>query len=427
MIVRPFRRRHVACALRGSLAGLLTLAPPASAMTFDVAWSDGWLPADAPLALRVDAPAAAEMARLRFFVGTADVTALVRRPAPDQVVLQPLAAGWEAGEHVFVVWHVVDGDWREVQRAALRVRTPAGLDRSDTQRTGELQLLARVAEDRDDGQPASPRGATQDLTGRAGLTWTGSRGAWQGQARLNTTGASFRGAALRHAQLADRAPKVDLADWQLAWQNGDHALEAGHVQWGLHPLLVNGLATRGLTARTRLSPWLDLGASALHGKPLAGYDNLLGLAQAGQRSHGLTLGVELLPERPGGLRAELTWLDARQRPEPGFEVGEVGDTEESRGVGLRLLGRSAGGVCAANWHWPAPASPTRSIPCWKPRRGSGRWPLPPHRPGWWMSRSTCCSRPKSARSAWMSAWACGTSARHRCTAASARRSSPTSR
>lgn len=316
---------------------------PAVAQPISAAFAQRWMAPDEPLELRVDADTAAQLAELRFFAGPSDVTALLRRPEPGRVVIEPTPGGWAAGEGEFVVWRVANAQWEELLRVPLRVRTAAGFDTSQARPTAELQLQSRAAEYRDDGQPASPRGTTNDLAGRGGLAWTGTRGDWRTEAQLNLAGASFRGGALRYSQLQERAPKLDLAEWRIALARGDHAMEAGHVQWGNHPLLIQGLSTRGLAARTRLAPWLDVGVSALHGKPVAGYDDLVGLDESEQRSHAVTLGAELIADRPGGLRAELTWVDASQRAESGFEVGEVGDAERSRGLGLRLVGSSPAG------------------------------------------------------------------------------------
>ncbi|MDZ7589666.1 MAG: hypothetical protein U5L05_03040 [Rubrivivax sp.] len=319
------------------------MAGAAVAQPISAEFAQRWVAHDEPLELRVDADSALRLAELRFFAGTSDVTALLRRPEPARVVIEPAAGGWAAGEGEFVVWRVADEQWQELLRVPLRVRTATGFDTSQTSPTAELQLQSRAAENRNDGQPVSPRGTANDLAGRGGLAWTGTRGDWRTEAQLNLAGASFRGAALRYSQLQDRAPKLDLADWRFVLARGDHAIEAGHVQWGSHPLLIQGLSTRGVAARARLAPWLDIGASALQGKPVTGYDDLVGLNDSEQRSDSVTLGVELIADRPGGLRAELTWVDASQRPERGFEVGEVGDAERSRGLGLRLLGSSPEG------------------------------------------------------------------------------------
>lgn len=335
--LRRGTRQLAAAAIAAAAAGS-TVAQPIS-----VGFAERWVAPDEPLELRIDADTAAGLAELRFFAGPSDVTALLRRPEPGRVVLDPGAGGWAAGEGEFVVWRVADALWQEVLRVPMRVRTAAGFDSSELRPSAELQLQSRAAEDRDDGQPASPRGETRDLAGRGGLAWTGTRGDWRAEAQFNLAGASFRGAALRFSQLQDRAPKLDLADWRVALSRGDHAIEAGHVQWGNHPVLVQGLSSRGVAARTRLAPWLDLGASALHGKPVAGYDDLFGLDEREQRSHALSVGVELIADRPGGLRAELTWFDASQLADSGFGIGEIGDAERSRGLGVRLVGSSPEG------------------------------------------------------------------------------------
>ena len=53
------------------------------------------------------------------------------------------------------------------------------------------------------------------------------------------------------------------------------------------------------------------------------------------------MGIELAPERPGGLRIEALYLDGRQQPLAGFNQGVVNDAEKSRGIGVRVLASSA--------------------------------------------------------------------------------------
>ncbi|MCW5609765.1 MAG: hypothetical protein KIS83_03615 [Rubrivivax sp.] len=310
-----------------------------------------WVAPYEPLALRLDADTAAAASALRFFVGAGDVSALVRRPAPDRIEIAPLAGGWAPGETELVVWRVADGQWSELARWPLRVRTAAGFETSEWQPQLELQAGSRTGERLAGGAPATPRAGRADGTGRAALGWTGTRDGWQLQAQANVAGASQRAQALRFAQLQDRAPKVDLADYRLAAGHGGHLLEIGHLSHGSHPLLAQAIASRGLGARLQLAPALDLTVAALNGRQVAGGDDLLGLEDRRQRSLVLTLGAELLPARPGALRAELSWLDASQVAEAGFDTGEVPDAERSRGLGLRLLGSGFDGRVRGELAW----------------------------------------------------------------------------
>lgn len=324
-------------------------AAPATGLATDLA--ERWIAPDEALVLRLDADTAAAASSLRFFVGASDVSALARRPAPDRIEITPLAGGWAAGEGELVVWRVAEGLWSELARFPLRVRTAAGFVTSQWQPQLELQSASRTGERLAGGAPATPRSGRADATGRAALGWTGTRDGWQLQAQGQLAGASQRAQALRFAQLQDRAPKVDLADYRLAAAHGAHLVEIGHLSHGSHPLLASAIASRGLGARVQLAPALDLTVAALHGRQVAGGDDLLGLDDSQQRSLVLTLGGELMPARPGALRAELSWLDASQVAEAGFDTGEVPDAERSRGLGLRLLGSGFDGRVRGELAW----------------------------------------------------------------------------
>lgn len=335
--------------------GLLALwaggAVAQDAAALQAGFAERWVAPDEALALRLDADTAAAASTLRYFVGAADVSALARRPAPDQVEITPLAGGWAAGEGELVVWRVADGQWAEIARFPLRVRTAAGFESSRWQPQMELQLASRAAERALHDAVPSPRIGRADGTGRAALGWTATRDGWRYEAQANVAGASQRTQALRFAQLQGRAPKLDLADYRLAASHGRHLLEIGHLHHGSHPLLASGITSRGIGARVLLAPALDLSVAALNGRQVAGADDLLGLEDGRQRSLGLTLGVELLPASPGALRAELSWLDASQVAESGFDTGEVPDAERSRGIGLRLLGSGLDGRMRGELAW----------------------------------------------------------------------------
>ena len=89
----------------------------------------------------------------------------------------------------------------------------------------------------------------------------------------------------------------------------------------------------------------------LRGSSLVGWDDPSGLAEEDHRQHLLTLGTELMPARPGALRAEFSLLDATLRPIAAFNAGTVADAEQSRGVGLRLVGASEDGRVGGELAW----------------------------------------------------------------------------
>jgi hypothetical protein len=336
MAGRPSRSSATLC------AAWLTAGAAAAQAGIDSDFADRWVAPDALLSLRLDAGMPAR--ELRVFIGRTDVSALLRSPAPGVLEIPGTRMPLPAGESELVLYRVAAGQWHELARLPLKVRGAGGFESSTFTPKAELQIKGRGLE----RGTASLRGTHADLVGQGGIGWKAARDGWVFEAQANLSAASHRGEALRFAELAGRAPKLDLADYRVAVAHGEHRLELGHFAVGNHPLLLNGLASRGLALRTRLGAQVDLSASTVSGTTIVGVDNLFGLDDAEHRVDTLSLGAELLRERPGGLRAELTLLDASVRARGNFNRGEVPDAERSRGLGARLLARSAGGRLRAD-------------------------------------------------------------------------------
>lgn len=300
-----------------------------------------WVDAHETLVLRVGPDPMARWRQWRLFVGTREVTALARLAALGVIELVPAGGPWPAGESEIVVHEGSDGSG--LARLPLRVRTAAGFERVETTSRLDLGSEGRATDRRSDGQPSAPRSGRADGTLGAGLAWKGERDGFALEAGANLAGHSQRERALRFATLGANAPKTDLADYRLALGWRGHGAELGHVTGGAHPLLVQGFASRGVGLKGKLGERADVAVHALRGSAIVGVDELGGLGDDEHRVLALTLGAELVADRPGGLRAELSVLDAAVRSQAAFNTGSVPDAERSRGVGLRLAAASANG------------------------------------------------------------------------------------
>ena len=300
----------------------------------------GWVAATDVLRLALRSGTLPATRELRVFIGTRDVSPLLRWGGPGRLEILPAGAGWPAGETEFVLY---GADWAEIARWPLRVLTASGLESSSL--TGKLDLHAdrRASAEVGPGQPQTrPSGSSTGGT-QAGVAWTGARSGWQWQAGANLSGNSQRAKALRFAERPADAPKLDLADYKLAAAWGGYRAEVGHLSAGTQPLLAQEIASRGLGLSGRIGELADLSLHVVSGSPVVGWSHPLGVDDSEHRLQVLTLGAELLAHRPGGLRAELSLLDASVLPRAGFNVGAVADAEQSRGLGLRLLGQTEGG------------------------------------------------------------------------------------
>ena len=111
----------------------------------------------------------------------------------------------------------------------------------------------------------------------------------------------------------------------------------GHFSYGSQRQLINGFSSRGIIFSLPFLKRFDFSAAAMNGTQLVGYDNFFGLDKRTHQMLSATLGVEIFPKRPGGLRLEVGVLNAYLQPINGVNRGVVTDVQRSRGISLRLL------------------------------------------------------------------------------------------
>jgi len=162
-------------------------------------------------------------------------------------------------------------------------------------------------------------------------------GAFSAQSAFDFAGSSFQREALRFGTLGSAAPKVDLAGYQIHLQLGKVKFDVGHFSYGAQRQLINGFSSRGLQITVPFLDRFDFSAAAMNGIQLVGYDNFFGLDNRRNRLLSGTLGVELLHQRPGGLRVEISGLNAYFQALGGVNRGVVTDLQRSNGASLRLI------------------------------------------------------------------------------------------
>ncbi|MCW5620484.1 MAG: hypothetical protein KIS79_05185 [Burkholderiales bacterium] len=299
-----------------------------------------WVRPNEPLAIRLHQPPRGD---LRVFVGTLDVSVFVRRPAPAELVIEPLLVPLPAGESVVTIYAIEESGWKTITQLPLRVLTQHGFESASAEPRLDLNLKSRAAEGRSDDAPRSQRGTYADLAGQGAFGAQFRRNEHEVALVINAVGSSYQGEALRVGELGDDAPRVDLADYRVDWRRRGLGISAGHLSHGNHPLLLNGFLSRGVSATVPLVKGLDVSLAALNGTAIVGTDNLLGLSEPEHRVYGVTLGKEVLPEHYGNLRVELSYMYATVQARTAFNAGEVPDAERSDGFGIRLIGRNASG------------------------------------------------------------------------------------
>lgn len=301
-------------------------------------WSEGsFVNRKDRIDLKLSRPLLPEDGRLAVVVGSLDLSDLVR-PVPGGLAYGPNAVPLPPGEHEVVVSRVSrEGEWTEIARFPLKVRQRGGFDSGNVTPVADLANKGQVAEGHRPEEAAPARATFQDLTTQLGWRTEHVRGDFSLRTNANVTGVSFREEALRFGTLQQEAPKLDLAAWGVEIQKGWAKLALGQVASGTQRHLVSGFASRGAVLTLSPGKVFSLEAGAMAGSSLVGWDNFLGVANAEHQMRVATVGLELLPGRPGGFRLELSGLEGSLEPLPGFTQGAVQSAERSQGGAARLL------------------------------------------------------------------------------------------
>lgn len=323
------------------LAGLPLLAAARSAAE-DLVVAAGWdesafVGRKDRLLLRTSRPLRGDEGRLAVVVGALDLSDLLRAE-PGGLSYGPGPVPLPSGEHDVVVYRVAGAsEWTELARFKLKVRARAGFDSATVAPVADLANKGQVSEGHRPDSAAPAREIFQDLTAQLGWRTEHVRGDFAIRTNVNVTGVSFRNEALRFGTLGEEAPKVDLAAYGLEIQKGWAKAALGQVSFGTQRHLVNGFASRGLALTLSPGKVVSLAVGGMNGSSIVGWDNFSGLSTAEHQMWAATLGLELLPSRPGGFRLELSGLDGSVQPIAGFTQGAVQSAEKSQGGAARLL------------------------------------------------------------------------------------------
>ncbi len=311
------------------------------------------------IGLQLNRPLQAADGTLAIFIGPTDMTALfaVQETSLRYTSDLPLPAG----QSDVIVYLVSTAEqWKEVARFPLRVSAntasqpatasppsptdaPANGNRLRLTPSLTVAVKAQAAEAHfpDSNRPA--RTQFTDLSLQGSLTAAAGDGALGFQSQFDVAGSSFRGEALRFAQEGDEAPRFDLASYLMQFQAGKSKIQVGHLAFSSNRHLINSFASRGISITLPVSSRGDFSLAAMNGTNLVGWANFIGLNRRKHQVFTGTLGVELIGDRPGGLRIEGGALHGSLLPISNFNQGNLTDAEQSRGGSLRLLASDPAG------------------------------------------------------------------------------------
>ncbi|MDQ6893879.1 MAG: hypothetical protein M3167_14500 [Acidobacteriota bacterium] len=335
------------CLRRASLAAALALASGSGALLAQPAvhletGGKEWVTARTPIELVVVSPPTAEDGRLAFLLlspdgsSAVDATDLFRATERGYIYRAELAP-LPSGEHDLAVYLVTPaGQWGEFTRVHLRVLKAGGFESATAVPRLDVTAEGRIAGSGTQTS-LSPALTRDKLNLQLDLQGAFVRNGWTLAPRVNIIGASLQNEAIRFGQLGNAAPQVDLSQYAIGLTHGGFSLQIGTVIYGTERHLLFGFLSRGVQVRAPLGGGVDVSLVAMNGTPIVGWDNPSGLQQDENRIFAGTLGVELFPNRPGGLRIEALYVDGSQKPFVGFNQGAIVDAQKSQGAGLHLL------------------------------------------------------------------------------------------
>jgi hypothetical protein len=293
-----------------------------------------WVSPRDPVEFRLSHPLGTKVA---VFAGARDVTALFE--AEGSVIryrtgVPPLPSG----EQELVLYAVsAEGEWKEIGRYPIKVLTRRGFEKASVKPSLDLTNKGQLQMEQVPADHFSSRDRFQDVTAQAGLSSELQRGNFVLRTQANLTGVSYRNEALRFGVKGEKAPLLDLAGYRVDLEKGLLRLAVGHVGFGNHRHLASGFNSRGAVLTLGAGRPVDFSLGIANGTAIVGWDNVVGLDERRHRVSSATVGVELIPSRPGGARLEASLLEGSLLPLDGFRDAGVRSAERSRGGAVRLV------------------------------------------------------------------------------------------
>lgn len=299
---------------------------------------DRWIKPDETLIIKLSPTHTRDDGQLRLIIGQTDVTHLIRM-TDNTLTYEPRFIKLPAGKTEVVLYLVKDReDWQEISRMPLQVLSRLGFSRAELTPQVNVNLKSQLDEHRSkDAGPEDRSTPFTDLSVQGGFSTSHEKNDFNVQTKVNLLGSTFRGETLRFFEKNDNAPKLDLSDYLIQANKGNAYFNFGHISFGNHRHLVNNIGSRGGMIKYNFLDRFDLNFASAYGRTIVGWDNPTGFNDL-HNSNITTgfIGAEIFKDSPGKLRLETAYMTGSLKPETGFNVGEVVDSEKSRGYSFRI-------------------------------------------------------------------------------------------
>jgi hypothetical protein len=346
------------------------------------------VPAGSVLELELSRPLLTDEGRLAVFIGDTDVTALCVIKERS-VIYKPQVLPLPIGPTSVIIYLVSKPNlWTEVARLPLLVAEARPAEKTSVDgQNASAQLPHNASTGGSKKETIHPfqfkpsvsvniksqstalffpasnkpdRLSFTDVAVQASLQGNYQQGGVSIQNQFDLAGSSVQNEALRFGELGKNAPQLDLSSYLMQYQFHQAKLSVGQVSFGSSRQLINGFSSRGLSLTIPINKRFDVSAAIMNGTSVVGFSNFFGLSRSKHQVMSGTLGIELIPERHGGLRIEVSGLKGSLLPLNSFNQGNVTDAEKSHGASIRVIGsdksqrlRFEGGFARSSFTNPA--------------------------------------------------------------------------
>jgi len=312
-----------------------------------------WLSQNDEISVSLKRDNAYDESGIKFVLDKTDVSVLFSQKSPGVYTYDSSVLPLPVGETILKIYQIqADGSWKIIAEYPVQVKTAFGFKESEITPSVNVSIKSEL-ESGYNGDAVEPDADLQkqtSMTTNISLSSNSSNDDFNLQTNLNLVGVSKYEEALRFGEKGFDANKLDLSDYLVQVNNGGHNLSLGHVNFGQNKFLISGFGSRGIRYKGSFgeSKSLDFSATKMNGTSIVGYDNISGIQEeSNHRVSAASIGYEFIASRPGGLRAEISYLDASILPFTNFDSGEIPDAEKSSGVGLKLSGENESGSLRA--------------------------------------------------------------------------------
>lgn len=304
---------------------------------------------DADIGFALNRLPTAQEGLIKLVIGTADITGLLLANTDGTIRIAPNLYLLPEGDTEAAMYLVtVQGQWQEIGRWNFRVASTLRFTEAEFSPNLTVSNSGQIDEGHSDQATPPERRTYQDFTMAGGMRAQHASNDFEFSSAFNIFGASRQEERLRFFEKENAANSIELSDFLLELNKGGYSARAGHITIGNNPLLLSSFGSRGISLSRRFGKRFDVSVSSMNATSIVGFNNFSGLGNGNHRIDTASIGWELIPERRGGLRAEVTYSDAQKESDLNFNVGEVADSETSEGWGVRLLGSNQSGRLQAD-------------------------------------------------------------------------------